>query len=115
MLEGPLAKYLWNWDIRFGLIASYYAYILVGESSAPAGSDPIAMMEYYMKKAAQEEKLRPPKHSKDEMPPPASLQGIIHMRKAISLPHPISPTYKKEKKKMPWKTTSKSAFWLSFV
>ncbi|XP_057807668.1 SURP and G-patch domain-containing protein 1-like protein isoform X1 [Salvia miltiorrhiza] len=46
-----------------------------GESSAPSGSDPIAMMEYYMKKAAQEEKLRPPKHSKDEMPPPAALQA----------------------------------------
>ncbi|KAK4411036.1 SURP and G-patch domain-containing protein 1-like protein [Sesamum angolense] len=39
-----------------------------GESSAPTGSDPIAMMEYFMKKAAQEEKLRPPKPSKDEMP-----------------------------------------------
>lgn len=46
-----------------------------GESSAPTGSDPIAMMEYYMKKAAQEEKLRPAKYSKDEMPPPASLQA----------------------------------------
>ncbi|KAI3444976.1 hypothetical protein Pfo_001641 [Paulownia fortunei] len=46
-----------------------------GESSAPTGSDPIAMMEYYMKKAAQEEKLRPPKPSKDEMPPPACLQA----------------------------------------
>ncbi|KAK4414433.1 SURP and G-patch domain-containing protein 1-like protein [Sesamum alatum] len=46
-----------------------------GESRAPTGSDPIAMMEYYMKKAAQEEKLRPPKSSKDEMPPPASLQA----------------------------------------
>ncbi|KAL0379902.1 UNVERIFIED_CONTAM: SURP and G-patch domain-containing protein 1-like protein [Sesamum angustifolium] len=46
-----------------------------GESSAPTGSDPIAMMEYFMKKAAQEEKLRPPKPSKDEMPPPASLQA----------------------------------------
>ncbi|KAL3832917.1 hypothetical protein ACJIZ3_007653 [Penstemon smallii] len=46
-----------------------------GESSAPSGSDPIAMMEFYMKKAAQEEKLKPPKASKDEMPPPASLQG----------------------------------------
>ncbi|KAK4476394.1 hypothetical protein RD792_015545 [Penstemon davidsonii] len=44
------------------------------ESSARASSDPIAMMEFYMKKAAQEEKLRPPKASKDEMPPPASLQ-----------------------------------------
>ncbi|KAL6495691.1 hypothetical protein OROGR_030254 [Orobanche gracilis] len=45
-----------------------------GESSGLDGSDPIAMMEYYMKKAAQEEKRRPPKRSKDEMPPPASLQ-----------------------------------------
>ncbi|KAE8672151.1 SURP and G-patch domain-containing protein 1-like protein [Hibiscus syriacus] len=46
-----------------------------GSSSAPAGSDPIAMMEFYMKKAAQEEKRRMPKQSKDEMPPPPSLQG----------------------------------------
>ena len=28
-----------------------------------------------MKKAAQEEKFKQPKQSKDEMPPPASLQG----------------------------------------
>ena len=28
-----------------------------------------------MKKAAQEEKMRRPRQSKDEMPPPASLQG----------------------------------------
>ncbi|XP_061984406.1 SURP and G-patch domain-containing protein 1-like protein [Populus nigra] len=47
-----------------------------GESSAPAGTDPIAMMEFYMKKAAHEERRRQPKHSKDEMPPPASLQGL---------------------------------------
>ncbi|KAI3728861.1 hypothetical protein L6452_17506 [Arctium lappa] len=46
-----------------------------GESIAPSASDPIAMMEFYMKKAAQEEKKRQPKQSKDEMPPPASLQG----------------------------------------
>lgn len=46
-----------------------------GESSAPAGADPIAMMEFYMKKAAQEEKRKQPKQSKDEMPPPASLQA----------------------------------------
>ncbi|KAG6789531.1 hypothetical protein POTOM_005634 [Populus tomentosa] len=46
-----------------------------GESSAPAGTDPIAMMEFYMKKAAHEERRRQPRHSKDEMPPPASLQG----------------------------------------
>ncbi|XP_073129357.1 SURP and G-patch domain-containing protein 1-like protein isoform X2 [Henckelia pumila] len=46
-----------------------------GESSTPTASDPIAMMEFYMKKAAQEEKLRPPKPSKDEMPPPAALQA----------------------------------------
>ncbi|KAK6933763.1 G-patch domain [Dillenia turbinata] len=46
-----------------------------GESSAPTGTDPVAMMEFYMKKAAQEERRRQPKQSKDEMPPPASLQG----------------------------------------
>ncbi|GMJ01452.1 hypothetical protein like AT3G52120 [Hibiscus trionum] len=46
-----------------------------GSSSAPPGADPIAMMEFYMKKAAQEEKMRAPKQSKDEMPPPASLQA----------------------------------------
>ncbi|GAB2289056.1 hypothetical protein Dimus_023358 [Dionaea muscipula] len=47
-----------------------------GDSNVPSsGSDPIAMMEYYMKKAAQEERRRPLKHSRDEMPPPASLQG----------------------------------------
>ncbi|XP_027106833.2 SURP and G-patch domain-containing protein 1-like protein isoform X1 [Coffea arabica] len=46
-----------------------------GESSALTAADPIAMMEYYMKKAAHEEKFRPPKASKDEMPPPASLQA----------------------------------------
>lgn len=48
----------------------------IGESGAPpTGADPIAMMEYYMKKAAHEERKRQPKHSKDEMPPPLSLQG----------------------------------------
>ncbi|KAE8696823.1 SURP and G-patch domain-containing protein 1-like protein [Hibiscus syriacus] len=46
-----------------------------GSSSAPSGADPIAMMEFYMKKAAQEEKMRMPKQSKDEMPPPPSLQA----------------------------------------
>ncbi|XP_009757640.1 SURP and G-patch domain-containing protein 1-like protein [Nicotiana tabacum] len=46
-----------------------------GHPSGPSGSDPISMMEYYMKKAAEEEKLRPYKSSKDEMPPPASLQA----------------------------------------
>ncbi|XP_030963023.1 SURP and G-patch domain-containing protein 1-like protein [Quercus lobata] len=46
-----------------------------GEASAPTSADPIAMMEFYMKKAAQEEKFKQPKQSKDEMPPPASLQG----------------------------------------
>ncbi|KAA3471515.1 SURP and G-patch domain-containing protein 1-like protein [Gossypium australe] len=48
-----------------------------GSSSAPSGADPIAMMEFYMKKAAQEEKMRTPKQSKDEMPPPPSLQGSV--------------------------------------
>lgn len=46
-----------------------------GEGSAPSASDPIAMMEFYAKKAAQEERRRQPKLSKDEMPPPASLQA----------------------------------------
>ena len=48
---------------------------VAGESSAPAGTDPIAMMEFYVKKAAHEERRRQPRYSKDEMPPPASLQG----------------------------------------
>ncbi|KAL1199841.1 SURP and G-patch domain-containing protein 1-like protein [Cardamine amara subsp. amara] len=43
--------------------------------SGPRGADPISMMEFYMKKAAQEEKMRRPRLSKDEMPPPASLQS----------------------------------------
>ncbi|KAI3522967.1 hypothetical protein L1887_01019 [Cichorium endivia] len=51
------------------------AFTITGESTALSGSDPIAMMEFYMKNAAEEEKRRQPKHSKDEMPPPASLQG----------------------------------------
>ncbi|KAA8515700.1 hypothetical protein F0562_018689 [Nyssa sinensis] len=46
-----------------------------GESNAPTGADPIAMMEFYVKRAAQEERKRQPKQSKDEMPPPASLQA----------------------------------------
>ncbi|XP_040865482.1 SURP and G-patch domain-containing protein 1-like protein isoform X4 [Glycine max] len=47
-------------------------------SSEPSGSsnaDSLALMEFYMKKAAREEKYKQPKHSKDEMPPPASLLG----------------------------------------
>ncbi|KAG6761111.1 hypothetical protein POTOM_034306 [Populus tomentosa] len=51
-----------------------------GESSAPAGTDPIEMMEFYMKKAAQEERRRQPKQSKDEMPPPASLQAASSIK-----------------------------------
>eukprot|EP00258_Populus_trichocarpa_P048069 XP_024464088.1 SURP and G-patch domain-containing protein 1-like protein isoform X1 [Populus trichocarpa] len=51
-----------------------------GESSAPAGTDPIEMMEFYMKKAAQEERRRQPKLSKDEMPPPASLQAASSLK-----------------------------------
>ncbi|KAF5201407.1 Surp and g-patch domain-containing protein 1-like protein [Thalictrum thalictroides] len=47
----------------------------IGGRSTPSESDPIAMMEFYMKKAAQEERKRQPKMSKDEMPPPASLQA----------------------------------------
>ncbi|KAJ0989766.1 hypothetical protein J5N97_008122 [Dioscorea zingiberensis] len=48
-----------------------------GESSGPPATDPIAMMEFYMKKAAQEERKRQPRQSKDEMPPPASLQAPL--------------------------------------
>lgn len=40
----------------------------------PYANDPVAMMEFYMKKAAREDLRKPPKQSKDEMPPPASLQ-----------------------------------------
>ena len=50
----------------------------VGSSEEPSGSsnaDSLALMEFYMKKAAREEKYKQPKHSKDEMPPPASLLG----------------------------------------
>ncbi|CAI8585113.1 unnamed protein product [Vicia faba] len=49
----------------------------VGSSDEPSGStsaSSLALMEFYMKKAAQEEKFKQPKHSKDEMPPPPSLQ-----------------------------------------
>ncbi|KAK8914161.1 SURP and G-patch domain-containing protein 1-like protein [Platanthera zijinensis] len=47
----------------------------VCESRGPPSSDPIAVMEYYMKRAAQEERNRQPRYSNDEMPPPASLQA----------------------------------------
>lgn len=50
----------------------------LGMSEEPSGSsnaDSLALMEFYMKKAAREEKYKQPKYSKDEMPPPASLQG----------------------------------------
>ncbi|KAG4188163.1 hypothetical protein ERO13_A08G145800v2 [Gossypium hirsutum] len=43
-------------------------------SSAPPAADPITMMEFYMKKAAEEEKMRLPKQPKDEMLPPPPLQ-----------------------------------------
>ena len=50
------------------------ASVSAGESSFP--TDPLAMMEYYAKKASEEERKRRPKQSHDEMPPPASLQGV---------------------------------------
>lgn len=46
-----------------------------GESGSTTSADPVAMMEFYMKKAAREEKRRLPRQSKDEMPPPPSLHG----------------------------------------
>ncbi|XP_020226081.1 SURP and G-patch domain-containing protein 1-like protein isoform X1 [Cajanus cajan] len=45
------------------------------EPSGSSNADSLALMEFYMKKAAREEKYKQPKYSKDEMPPPASLQG----------------------------------------
>ncbi|KAJ8573546.1 hypothetical protein K7X08_010057 [Anisodus acutangulus] len=62
-----------------------------GHPSGPLGSDPIAMMEYYMKKAAQEEKLRAPRSSKDEMPPPASLQVAVPGKKGHHMGDYIPP------------------------
>lgn len=58
------------------MIFFFFFFFPQGEMSGPTASDPIAMMEFYMKKAAQEERMRGPKQSKDEMPPPASLQGM---------------------------------------
>ncbi|KAF8669358.1 hypothetical protein HU200_051699 [Digitaria exilis] len=46
-----------------------------GDPNTSAPSDPVALMEFYAKKAAQEERKRPLRQSKDEMPPPPSLQG----------------------------------------
>jgi hypothetical protein len=42
-------------------------------SQQSQANDSVAMMEFYMKKAAQEALRRPPKLSKDEMPPPPGL------------------------------------------
>lgn len=69
-----------EWSEPFGSqnldILTFDNFWFAGESSGPSASDPIAMMEYYVKRAAQEERKRAPKLSKDEMPPPASLQGL---------------------------------------
>ncbi|RLM85326.1 SURP and G-patch domain-containing protein 1-like protein [Panicum miliaceum] len=46
-----------------------------GDRNMSVPSDPVALMEFYAKKAAQEERKRPLRQSKDEMPPPPSLQG----------------------------------------
>ncbi|XVE76693.1 hypothetical protein DITRI_Ditri13aG0001800 [Diplodiscus trichospermus] len=62
-----------------------------GPSSAPPAADPIAMMEFYMKKAAQEEKMRLPKQSKDEMPPPPSLQAAASVKKGHHMGDYIPP------------------------
>jgi len=51
------------------------AHFLAGDTAVP--SDPVALMEFYMKKAAQEEWRRPLRQSKDEIPPPPSLQGTF--------------------------------------
>lgn len=49
-------------------------YICSDEPGGSTNASSLALMEFYMKKAAQEEKFKQPKHSKDEMPPPPSLQ-----------------------------------------
>ncbi|KAF7835996.1 SURP and G-patch domain-containing protein 1-like protein isoform X1 [Senna tora] len=60
------------------LLFIYFMYAMcisvVDEPGALSKADSLARMEFFMKKAAQEEKMRQPKQSKDEMPPPASLQ-----------------------------------------
>lgn len=50
---------------------------IAGPSSAPPAADPITMIEFYMKKAAEEEKMRLPKQPKDEMLPPPPLQDAL--------------------------------------
>jgi splicing factor 4 len=53
------------------------AYLVAGDRNMSVPSDPVALMEFYAKKAAQEERKRPLRQSKDEMPPPPSLQGTF--------------------------------------
>jgi hypothetical protein len=50
-------------------------FICSDEPGGSSNANSLALMEFYMKKAAQEEKFKQPRHSKDEMPPPPSLQG----------------------------------------
>ncbi|KAF7824518.1 SURP and G-patch domain-containing protein 1-like protein isoform X1 [Senna tora] len=45
------------------------------DTGGSSNANSLALMEFYMKKAAQEEKRKQPRQSKDEMPPPASLQA----------------------------------------
>lgn len=65
--------YLYSCLLEFKTLLKFL--LADGESSGRPPSDRIAMMEFYMNKAAQEERKRQPRQSKDEMPPPASLQG----------------------------------------
>jgi len=50
-------------------------HLVAGDRNMSVPSDPVALMEFYARKAAQEERKRPLRQSKDEMPPPPSLQG----------------------------------------
>ena len=52
-------------------------HLVAGDRNMSVPSDPVALMEFYAKKAAQEERKRPLRQSKDEMPPPPSLQGTF--------------------------------------
>lgn len=69
-----ICKYFALWD-QDCVLSCFCAIVHVTErySQQSHANDSVAMMEFYMKKAAQEALRRPPKQSKDEMPPPPGL------------------------------------------
>lgn len=75
MQDSQFSKiFSWIWCAT-SLLIHVLCISVADEPSGSSNADSLALMEFYMKKAAQEEKFRQPKQSKDEMPPPASLQG----------------------------------------